>query len=449
MSSKTETATATARPPGGGGGGGGRGGGSSVVDVLDRVIGLGGVDAAAAGGGDGGAAPAPAAFVPSDRFRGPRPGYAFRTSEEFGTGYHLEDDANGDANGDAAPAAGGRKRARFDPARDVTRVIPPRSSSSSAEVGKRRRRPTGDELLAEAEASLPERAPRTLDPTPRGVRSAAQSLARSVEKNRLARAQHGDDPEKFMAAELAVNDDVGRFKDAAADVVRCYGILAEGGGAAEGLVGLLEHENSDVAIAVVDVFVELLDPSLLTEEEGEEEGGEESGGASSPAERARSLGSLANAFVDAGGLEALASNLGRYDEGVEEDAKGVEDALTLVESLLDLDRSGALDIVREGGKAEGEEMWSVAATILERTTFLSWLFRRIDRSDGEDGSSTAATAPVSPAVVKLHASEHEDHSSGRCGRRLAALPGYRSAFDEDADEKGAEASLINQITTTP
>ncbi|KAL7553183.1 hypothetical protein ACHAWF_016442, partial [Thalassiosira exigua] len=58
----------------------------------------------------------------------------------------------------------------------------------------------------------------------------------------------------------------------------------------------------------------------------------------------------------------------------------------------------------------------------------------------------AATAPVSPAVVKLHASEvlsallqHEDHSSGRCGRRLAALPGYRSAFDEDADEKRAEA----------
>jgi hypothetical protein len=43
----------------------------------------------------------------------------------------------------------------------------------------------------------------------------------------------------------------------------------------------------------------------------------------------QNLASIANAFVDGNGLDLLSSNLGRLDECVEEDAKGVEDALTV------------------------------------------------------------------------------------------------------------------------
>ena len=46
---------------------------------------------------------------------------------------------------------------------------------------------------------------------------------------------------------------------------------------------------------------------------------------------ARNLESLANAFVDGNGLDLLSSNLW----GVKEDARGVEDALTIHYTTID------------------------------------------------------------------------------------------------------------------
>ncbi|KAL9178718.1 hypothetical protein ACHAXT_003849 [Thalassiosira profunda] len=389
--------------------------GGSALDALDRVIGLGG---SGAGSGE--------PFIPSKTFQGPKPSYVFRTSEEHGTGYHLDGSTGQQLTNGAAKAAsgggdnGGRetKRARFDSSRDITHPIPARPP--------KRPLPSGDELLAEAEAAASEQPSKLLDLTPRGIQSASQSLEKTLQRNQLLRAQHPDDPEKFMMNELALHDEIVSFKSAAVDVAS-YARLAECG-MMESFVALLNHENSDVAISVANVLVELLDPALLRE-----------GEAADPAARARNMGLLANTFVEGGGMDLLASNLGRFDEAVAEDAQGIEDALTLVESLLDLDRTGLLQSAKEGEK----ESSSVVACICDETPLVSWLLERIERSDGED-EAAAASAPISPAVLKLHASEvlsavlqHEDYASRRCGKRLAALPKYASAFDDDADEKPA------------
>mmetsp|Transcript_24940 Transcript_24940/g.53128 ORF Transcript_24940/g.53128 Transcript_24940/m.53128 type:complete len:756 (+) Transcript_24940:44-2311(+) len=411
----------------------------SVVDVLDRVIGLpngkeNGNDAELGSGGSS------SPFISSEKWRGARPGYVFRTSEEFGTGYHIDDgdDGNGAAPAVAAASevtsshAGGRerKRARFDSARDTTHVIPARNK-------KKQHVPTGDELLAEAEAAASSQphATKLIELTPRGIRSAAQSLERTMRRNQLLRAQHEDDPEKFMMNELALNDEVVSFQAAAVNV-GLYGELVESG-AAGSFLTLMNHENSDVAISILNVLVELLDPDLLLQAGGKERESLD------PSERARSMGLLANSFVDGGGMELLSSNLGRFDESVEEDAKGVEDALSLVESLLDLDRTGVL----QGARADDDrdEYLSVVSCICKQTTFLSWLFQRIEKEDDDEEAPTlTASAPVSPAVLKLHASEvmsailqHEDYSTQRCGERLAVLPKYKSAFDDNLDEKPA------------
>lgn len=243
-----------------------------------------------------------------------------------------------------------------------------------------------------------------------------------------------------MMNELALNDEIVSFQNAAVDV-SCYESVVECGVMGTFLT-LLSHENSDVAISVIDVLVELLDTMLL-QEDGKKGGGSGEGGASlDPVERARSIGLLANAFVDGGGLELITSNLGRFDETVEEDAKGIEDSLTLVESLLDLDRSGILQ------RASGKEkpLPSVVSCICNQTTFVAWLFGRIDKKESDADHAATANATISPAVLKLHSSEvlssilqHEDYSMQRCGRALAVLPKYASAF-EDSDENPAAKS---------
>ena len=400
--------------------------GGSVVDVLDRVIGL----------------PKQATnttkFLPSKSFQGAKPGYVFRTSEEYGTGYHLDNDANNGDNDDDDDGSREKKRARFDTSRDTTHVIPPRAP--------KKKQLTGDELLAQAEAAISEspHSTKLLELSSRGIQSAATSLERTLQRNQLLRAQNENDPEKFMMNELTLNDEIVSFQSAAVNVA-LYEQLVECGVLASFLT-LLSHENSDVAISIINVLVELLDPVLLTESKnkgGEGEGEEDV--AVDPVERARNMGLLANGFVDGGGLELLSSNLGRFDESVDEDAKGVEDALTLVESLLDLDRAGVLTRIDDDKK--GEASMSVVACICKQTSFLSWLFKRIDEADQYEDSTTAKTtsanAPISPAVLKLHSSEvlsailqHEDYSMQRCGgSKLATLPKYTSAFDDDVDRK--------------
>lgn len=417
----------------------------SVVDVLDRVIGLPPkeVEDGAVGNGAGNHATKrpPKPFLPSKKWEGAKAGYVFRTSAR-GTGYHLDEANDGGAaasaaaaesstgaveGNDEAAARHSKKRARFDSSRDTTHVIPPRAKARTGPL------PTGDELLAEAEEAASERphAAKVIELTPRGVRAASTGLDRTLRRNQLLRAQHADDPERFMMNELALNDEIVSFQSVAVNV-GLYGELVDCG-AVNSFVTLLNHENADVAISVLNLMVELLDPDLLV---GGKEG-EKEGEALDPAESARNMGLLANAFLDGGGLELLSSNLGRFDESVEEDAKGVEDALTLAESLLDLDRAGVLRGAKSNEDGGGSP--SVVECVCEQTTFLSWLFQRIEKEEEE---ASATTAPISPAVVKLHASEvlsavlqHEDYSTRSCGSKLTALPKYKSAFDDDPDEK--------------
>ena len=324
----------------------------------------------------------------------------------------------------------GKKLVRFDAFRDTTHAIPPRQKLS------------GDELLAEAELQACEQpSQKLLELSPRGIQSAAQSLERTLQRNQLLRAQHQDDPSKFMMNELALNDEIVSFQSAAVNVLS-YESLIEFGVIQSFLI-LLNHENSDISISVINVLVELLDPTLLQEDK--EESLEKASTEINSLKRVHSIGLLANAFVEGSGLELITSNLGRFDETVEEEAKGIEDVLTLAESLIDFDQKGVLQ--KEMSSAIMKEMsenkcdrknLSIVASLCNQTTFVSWLFNRIEKRDDTDST---ASAPISSAVIKLHSSEvlsailqHEDYSMRRCGNKLASLPKYVSAFD-DLDEK--------------
>ncbi|KAL7520176.1 hypothetical protein ACHAWX_004921 [Stephanocyclus meneghinianus] len=409
-----------------------------IAAVLDRVIGM--PSAIHDDNGEN-----ESEFLPSSEFAGSRAGYVFRT-DRLGTGYYrdapstdassrpetkrikLDHDDDDDQQQDVASKP---RTVRFDSTKDTAHAIPPRQ-------------PTGRELLALAEQQQQQQQTprRLLDPrSPKSIRSACASLQKTLSENTVQRARHPDDPREFLSSEVRLHDEIVAFRDLAVHLpsyetmVRC--------GAVGTLLAASSHENVDVAASVFEVLAELLDPALLEERTPTKDADEDE--EASLQKRVYNLGLLAEAFFRGGGLEALSANLGRLDESVREEAEGVEDILTLLEALLDLERAGVL---RDLPTQSDRESTSIVASICE-TKLLSWLFRRIETNNHVDDDATAS-APISPAVIRLHASkvlatilQHEDYSMKRCGTRLASCPEYTSIFDE-SDEKPRADDAANQ-----
>ncbi|TLD14169.1 uncharacterized protein PgNI_02877 [Pyricularia grisea] len=145
------------------------------------------------------------------------------------------------------------------------------------------------------------------------LRRTALALEKKINRNAELRARHADDPAKFIDSEADL--------DAA---VRNLSILAEHPslypefsrlGTAGSLTGLLAHENTDIALAAVQIVAELTgdDVEGATEDE---------------------WSVLVDALLEADLLSLLVSNLERLDEaGDEADREGVYRILEVVENL--------------------------------------------------------------------------------------------------------------------
>lgn len=96
------------------------------------------------------------------------------------------------------------------------------------------------------------------------------SFEKKVLKNQEMRVKFPDMPEKFMESELELNDEIQKLH-VIATVPEYYPILMETN-AIQTILGLLGHDNSDVAIAVIDLLQELTDEGAMTESEEEVEG---------------------------------------------------------------------------------------------------------------------------------------------------------------------------------
>jgi beta-catenin-like protein 1 len=137
-------------------------------------------------------------------------------------------------------------------------------------------------------------------------------------------------PEHFMESELSLFQQISAFSAFGADP-SLYEILLQEG-ILEQFVPLLSHENSDVALTVIHVLVEWIDPEAPI---------------------------MVETIVQDGALKWSIANLGRLDPKVEEDAVGIEDILTLVENTMEIDSNASVAIVQQ-------------------TSLLPWLFQQIE-----------------------------------------------------------------------
>jgi len=378
------------------------------------------------------------AFIPAKTWQGSKPGYYFGTTKERGTGYHLDQYQlkksqilSGSKHKlttrvDRPSAKRAKRSVVFAEDRNQVREIP---SIASA-------------LLAEAEEAAKDA--KVLELSDKGVQMGIKNLKKAQEMNQMVRAEHPDDPEQYMDSELALYDAITALQPLAADPIQLYPPLVNSKQYdtpeliwTTTFAQLCMHENSDVVSSVVALLLELLDPSLLNMEYSNHH----------PSNKPIIL--LGQAILEYL-MELIVANLARLqrqqqqqdaseDEGI---GKGVDDVLSLIENLLELDLlvqnnhdttveddDQIITLVHDGG--------SVAVKIVQDTPFLSWLFEQI--------SNATSSKDRSLELLAFLVQREEVHKIHPDWTKLAPYKSVFDAADDDNDKEKKRAAKEEPI----
>ncbi|CAG8953303.1 hypothetical protein HYFRA_00003510 [Hymenoscyphus fraxineus] len=171
------------------------------------------------------------------------------------------------------------------------------------------------------------------------LRKLALNFEKKITKNAELRAKFENEPAKFMGSEADLDADI-KALSILSEHPELYAEFAKLG-CVGSLVGLLAHENTDIAIDAVEIISE------LTDEDVEAEQGQ--------------WKAITDAMVESDLLDLIISNFSRFDESIESDRSGVYHALSVLENLA--------------------SQQSLAEKIGQDTTVLKWLLGRIQKKE--------------------------------------------------------------------
>jgi len=134
-------------------------------------------------------------------------------------------------------------------------------------------------------------------------------------KNQELRIKFPDEPVKFLNSEVELHDAIQdlRVIATAPDFYPDFVAL----GCVQSLLGLLSHDNTDVAVAVVDLLQEMTDVDTLNDSTEE------------------ATESLVNSLITNQVSALLIQNMERLNEGVREESDGIHNTLSIVENLIE------------------------------------------------------------------------------------------------------------------
>merc|ERR1719471_1274450 len=148
-----------------------------------------------------------------------------------------------------------------------------------------------------------------------GVKKILLGFEKKVSKNQEMRIKFPDQPDKFMVSEMELHDGVRELQNVST-VPHMYPTMVELN-CVSTLLGLLSHDNTDIAVAAVEVLQELTDVDTMNESD---EGAE----------------ALMTALNENQICSLLVSNLERLDESVKEESDGVHNTLAIIENLVEV-----------------------------------------------------------------------------------------------------------------
>ena len=399
---------------------------ASFQDALDRM---------AMGGSASAIASSQEDFIPSSTWQGSKPGYYFGTNKQ-GTGYYRDSKQAQQQQGGADDNNNKKKRKGVQIAEDRNElVIVPASGGEKPSMS----------LLEQAEQQAKEQNSSriVMELTPKGLRSATNALAKVVKQNALLRAQHAPhNPELYMESELALYEHITSLSAIAANVHLYQHLVGESQGndstssSSSSILSTLlqllgEHENADICASIISLFLEWIDPSLLTSDTSDNE------------VLLPTLSKLAKTILN-DAWDTIVANLGRFqnqqqqessnnnDDGDEEDQtlKGIDNILSLMENILELDMlipGGIMDDASDNDSNESQ--LSAAAFMVKETQIVSWLFEQLEENeDDEDDEEEKTDGELPERCLELLAfvSQREDVHSYL--PNWSELPPYESNF---------------------
>ena len=236
-------------------------------------------------------------------------------------------------------------------------------------------------------------------------------LERAIEKNQAMRLKFPDDPRRFIDSEADLDSALRALVLLTTNAGALYPVLVHQGSAAS-VVGLLAHENADMAAAAIQVLEELTDDDVV-------DAADEAGAAAMQA--------LVDVLLKHQVLELLVSNLKRFHdtppasddaaamENYESDRQAVYHTLSVLENLVSLRPGVAEDLGRT-------------------TPLLAWLLTRMHRAGRLDQNQAYAAELL---AILLHDSDANRAALARVqgvDTLLQVLARYRHADPRDAEE---------------
>jgi beta-catenin-like protein 1 len=239
------------------------------------------------------------------------------------------------------------------------------------------------------------------------LRKMALNFEKRISQNSELRAKFENEPQKFIASEADLDADIKAFSifsqypDLYPELVRL--------GSASSLVGLLAHENNDIAIDSLEIIGELIDENVTVQDEDWE--------------------ILVLAMLGADLVDLVVSNLGRLDEEDERDRDGVYYALTIIESLCSKE-STALYV----GKSE---------------KLIEWLLQRIQKQEQFVDQNKQYAAEVL-ALLAQSSKQNREHltNANSIDLLLQCVAVYRKRNpDKTSDEEEYMENLFETLTS--
>ncbi|WWC57769.1 uncharacterized protein I303_100304 [Kwoniella dejecticola CBS 10117] len=206
-----------------------------------------------------------------------------------------------------------------------------------------------------------------------GLRRQLGKFERIVTKNAEMRGKFPDDPSKFIDSESDLDGALKQFLPLTQNPPLFFPELVKSGVVAL-LTNLLSHENTDIAIDVIEVVRELTDEDVGAEVDDFDEEDNEGTSAESSGRAYKTrlaMGELIDELLNNSLLDLLVSNLSRLDEEEETDSQGVFHILGVFENLLSF-------------------MPPLAEQIVSDTNLLPWLLKRIQQKEYDSNKQYAS-----------------------------------------------------------
>lgn len=234
------------------------------------------------------------------------------------------------------------------------------------------------------------------------LKKLALSLERRLNANTAARLKYPDNPDKFADSELELHDELQKLK-ILAGAPELYPDLVSLG-TVNSITGLLNHDNTDVAIDAVTLLQDLTDADVIEDNE-------------------ESAQVLVDALVENNAVELLVQNLARLSDSDPDESAAIYNTLSTIENLIEVKPS-------------------VSELVCEKTKLLKWLQARIKIREF-DSNKQYASEILAILLQNSVANQKRFGQMNGVDTLLQAVAMYKSKDPKTGDEEEMVENLFD------